>query len=188
MREAFSRQTPDSVPSMSLPRTFVGFSSTDIQAYRLMQAWKAHEHIDFDFCDCQAQVGLNSENEDYIKAKFRARINMAGTYMMLIGIDTRFKHKYVRWEAEVAIDKKCRIIGVNLDGWRRSNPDTCPAVIRDIGATFVPYSPQIVAYALEHAVLKEINNWVFPDETYTKLGYILSGNRAVRPKKPFPFS
>ena len=89
---------------MSLPRTFVGFSSTDIHSYRLMQAWKTHEHIDFNFCDCQAQVGLNSDREDYIKDRFRARINMAGTYIMLIGVDTRFKHKYVCWEAEVAIE------------------------------------------------------------------------------------
>ena len=38
---------------MGLPRTFVGFSSTDIRYYRLMQAWKEHEHIDFNFTDCQ---------------------------------------------------------------------------------------------------------------------------------------
>lgn len=29
--------------NMSLPRTLVGFSSTDIDRYRLMQAWKASE-------------------------------------------------------------------------------------------------------------------------------------------------
>src|SRR5712675_1727436 len=107
---------------MSLPRTFVGFSSTDLHSYRLMQAWKAHEHIDFDFCDCQAQGDLASEDEGHIKRKFRTRINMAGTYIMLIGTDTRFKYKYVRWEAEVAIEKGCRIIAINLDGWRRINP------------------------------------------------------------------
>lgn len=103
---------------MALPRTFVGFSSTDIGSYRLMQAWKAHEHIDFNFCDCQLQNDLNSEDENYIKQKCRERINMAGTYIMIIGLDTRAKHKYVRWEAEVALEKECRIIGVNLDGWR----------------------------------------------------------------------
>jgi hypothetical protein len=43
---------------------------------------------------------------------------MASTFVMLIGEDTRYKHKYVRWEAEVAIEKKCRLIGVNLDNSR----------------------------------------------------------------------
>lgn len=41
---------------MALPRTFVGFSSTDIRSYWLMCAWKEHEHIDFDFVD--ALIGV----------------------------------------------------------------------------------------------------------------------------------
>src|SRR5450432_3840230 len=130
---------------MALPRTFVGFSSTDIDRYRLMQAWKAHEHIDFDFCDCQLQAEIRSDDETYIKNKCRARINMAGTFVQLIGTDTRYKNKYVSWEAEVAAEKKCRIVGVNLDGWRRINNATCPDGLNNIGAMFVPFSPQIVA-------------------------------------------
>lgn len=108
---------------MALPRTFVGFSSTDIASYRLMTAWKAHDKIDFEFCDCQLQSELRSEDEQYIKRRCRERINMAGTYILLIGADTRFKHKYVRWEAEVALEKQCRIIGVNLDGCRTKRYD-----------------------------------------------------------------
>lgn len=54
---------------MRLPRTFVGFSSTDIHYYRLMQAWKENEHIDFNFTDCQLNSELNSNDEEYIKRK-----------------------------------------------------------------------------------------------------------------------
>ena len=103
---------------MGLARTFVGFSSTDIHNYRLMQAWKANHNIDFNFANCQLNSELNSQSEPYIKRKCRERINMSGRYVMLIGKDTRSRHKYVRWEAEVAIEKGCRIIGVNLDGSR----------------------------------------------------------------------
>lgn len=172
---------------MALPRTFVGFSSTDLNYYRLMLAWKAHEHIEFDFVDCQLQTELDSDNEDYIKRKCQARINIAGTYVLLIGSDTRSKHKYVRWEAEEAIEKKCRIIAVNLDGWRRINEATCPSLLNGIGAMFVPFSPQIVAHALQHAEQNESKNWEFNDQTYTQLGYVLTGNRAERPPRPFPF-
>jgi MTH538 TIR-like domain (DUF1863) len=172
---------------MALPRTFVGFSSTDLNHYRLMQAWKAHEHIEFDFVDCQLQNELNSEDEAYIKRKCRDRINMAGTYVLLIGQDTRSKHKYVRWEAEVALEKKCRIIGVNLDGWRRINEATCPPLLNGVGAMFVPLSPQIVAYALQNTQKQESKNWEFNDSIYTQLGYVLSENRAERPPRPFPF-
>lgn len=171
---------------MALPRTFVGFSSTDIRCYRLMCAWKAHEHIDFDFVDCQLQNEINSDNEAYIKRKCRERINMAGTYVMLIGQDTRYKYKYVRWEAEVALEKKCRIIGVNLDNWRKVNTVNCPPVIRHIGAVFVPFSPHILAYALEHFQSKYGEDWGYNDEHYRSLGYVLTGNIATIPPKPFP--
>ena len=84
---------------------------------------------------------LNSEDEIYIKRKCRERLDMAGTYIMLIGEDTRYKYTYVKWEAEVAIEKECRIIGVNLDGWRYANLGTCPPVINTIPAVgLVPYS------------------------------------------------
>ena len=157
---------------MGLPRTFVGFSSTDIRCYRLMQAWKQNEHIDFNFTDCQLHNEVNSENEQYIKSKVRERINMAGKFVMLIGQDTKSKHKYVRWEAEVAIEKSCTIIGVNLDGSRRMKSDTCPPIIRDIGAIFVPFSPKITAYAIENYSMHDDNdNYHYKDSVYKNLGY-----------------
>jgi len=152
-----------------------------------MLAWKAHEHIEFNFTDCQLQGELNSENEAYIKRRCRERLQMAGTYVMLIGQDTRYKHKYVRWEAEVALEKGCRIIGVNLDGWRRINPATCPPVIRNVGAMFVPFSPQIIAHALQHADKQISRDWEFKNEIYYRLGYQLHGDKADRPPRPFPF-
>lgn len=156
---------------MGLPRTFVGFSSTDIRYYRLMQAWKASEHIDFNFTDCQLETEIRSENETYIKSKCRERINMAGTFAVLIGQDTRNKHKYVRWEMEVAIEKGCRIIGINLDQSRQVDGTTCPPIIRNIGAIFVPFSPKIVAYALENFKMQEKGDWHYKNEIYKQLGY-----------------
>lgn len=156
---------------MGLPRTFVGFSSTDIHYYRLMLAWKKNEHIDFNFTDCQLGQEINSENETYIKRKCRERIGMAGTFISLIGQDTRRKHKYVRWEIEVAIEKGCRIIGVNLDGSRQMVTETCPPIIRNIGAIFVPYSPQIIAYALADWKMRANEAWHYKDHIYKRLGY-----------------
>jgi hypothetical protein len=56
---------------MALPRTFVSFSGTDIGRYRLMTAWKAHEHIDFNFADFQLDEAINSKNPSYIKSVCR---------------------------------------------------------------------------------------------------------------------
>lgn len=156
---------------MRLPRTFVGFSSTDIHCYRLMLAWKANEKIDFDFTNCQLEREINSDDEAYIKRKCRERINMAGTFAVLIGQDTRNKHKYVRWEMEVAVEKQCRIIGINLDGAKTMVPETCPPIIRNVGAIFIPFSPKIVAYALQNFQKKPDRNWYYEDHVYQKLGY-----------------
>lgn len=158
---------------MGLPRAFVGFSSTDILSYYLMKAWKKNENIDFDFTDCQLSTEINSENEEYIKRKCRERINMAGTFISLIGEDTKSKHKYVRWEIEVALEKGCRIIAVNLDGSRQMNPNTCPAILKNAGAVFIPFSPKIIAHALNpNNWQKQISgDWYFYDWVYQSLGY-----------------
>lgn len=156
---------------MGHPRTFVGFSSTDIHYYRLMQAWKKNENIDFNFTDCQLANEINSEDEQYIKRKCRERINMAGKYILLIGEDTKSKHKYVRWEAEVAIEKGCTIIGVNLNNSKRMDKEKCPPIIRDIGAIFVPYKPKIIDYAIRNYQMHDDNDYYhYKDHVYQKLG------------------
>lgn len=156
---------------MGIPRTFVGFSSTDIHYYRLMLAWKENEHLDFNFANCQLAQEINSDDEAYIKRKCRERIGLVGTFAALIGQDTRSKHKYVRWEMEVAREQGCRIIAINLDGSREMVKETCPPIIRDIGAMFVPFSPKIVAHALENWKMEATGNWHYKDEVYQRLGY-----------------
>jgi len=156
---------------MGVLPTFVGFSSTDIRYYWLMQAWKKNENIDFNFRDCQLQDDVNSEDEDYIKAKCRNRILIASKFIQLIGEDTRYKYKYVRWEAEVAIEKGCTIIGVNLNGSENIVERTCPPVIRDIGAIFVSFSPYIIKYAIENYKMHNSGNYHYNESVYRKLGY-----------------
>ena len=104
---------------MALPRTFVSFSSTDIDYYRTMHMWKANEHIDFDFADFQLDKAIDSEDERYIKQICRPKIRRADTFILLIGNDTFTKTTFVKWEVDVAIEKGCRLIGVNLNHRRR---------------------------------------------------------------------
>jgi MTH538 TIR-like domain (DUF1863) len=84
----------------------------------MMCAWKAQENIDFNFYDLQFEEAIDSTNEQYIKRVCRSKLNRAGTYILLIGNDTRLKTTYVKWEAEVAIENECRLIAVNLNHWR----------------------------------------------------------------------
>ena len=174
---------------MALPRTFVSFSSSDITSYHMMCAWKSHEHIDFNFYDLQLEEALDSTNEQYIKRVCRAKLNRAGTFVLLIGNDTRYKTTYVKWETEVAIENECRLIAVNLDKFRRVNHSTCPSWFNDVGAIFVPFSPQVVAYALENWTTPnpQEKNWEYNDNQYKALGYVLNGDTAARAPNPNPF-
>jgi hypothetical protein len=177
---------------MSLPRTFVGFSSTDILYYRLMCAWKAHEHIDFDFADFQLNEPIASEDEYYIKRVCRDKIRRADTYALLIGQDTFAKTTFVKWEVEVAIEKGCRLVGINLNN-SRIKDYLCPGFFADKGALFVPFSSRIVASALKPwnrspRVAWQPDDWAFYDSVYTALGYRLIGNLAELPPPPSPFT
>lgn len=170
---------------MSLPRTFVSFSSADIRSYRLMCAWKAHEHIKFDFADFQLDEAIASRNPYYIKTVCRNKIRRADTFILLIGADTRTKTVFVKSEVEVAIEKGCRLIGVNLNN-SRTKDARCPTFFSRKGALFVPFSSRILAKALKRA-RKTTSNWHFEDDIYRNLGYQLIGTKAVLPPPPNPF-
>lgn len=177
---------------MQLPRTFVGFSSTEILRYRLMCAWKAHEHIDFDFADFQLDQAIASEDEDYVKRVCRTKIRLADTYALLIGEDTFTKSTFVRWEVEVAVEKGLRLIGINLNN-SRFKDHLCPWFFADKGALFVPFSSRIVASALQPwnrpvRTPWKPDDWHFFDSAYTALGYTLNGNLAVLPSPSNPFA
>lgn len=157
----------------------------------MMCAWKAHEHIDFDFADFQLDLAINSEDETYIKRVCRNKIVRADTYALLIGQDTYTKTTFVKWEVEVAIEKGCRLIGINLNN-SRFKDYLCPLFFADRGAMFVPFSSRIVAKALEWYPPPRnpslLDDWIFFDNFYTSLGYTLNGNSAVLPPPPNPFA
>jgi len=156
-----------------LPQTVVGFSGSDIEYYWRMLAWQGNEGIDFRFIDCRLDGEASREDEKYVKDRVREGIGAAEKYALLIGEDTWHRHKYVHWEAAVAIERGCTIIGVNLDGARQIVEKKCPPVLTDVGAIFVPFSPRILAYALVNYRKRQQGNWHFQDSVYGQLGYQL---------------
>lgn len=151
-----------------------------------MCAWKAHEHIDFNFADFQLDEAINSRTPYYIKSVCAAKIRRADTFVLLIGNDTYTKTVFVKDEVECAVEKGCRLIGVNLNNCRFRD-DLCPAFFADVGALFVPFSSRIIANALTWQKHGTFPSYYFFDEVYTRLGYQLVGNTAVLPPPPNPF-
>jgi hypothetical protein len=170
----------------ALARTFVSFSSADKSRYDLMRAWKAHEHINFNFADFQLEEAIKSQNPYYIKSVCAAKVRRADTLVLLIGNDTYTKTIFVKDEVEVAVEKGCRLIGVNLNNCRFRD-SLCPSFFASVGAMFVPFSSRILAEALRWQKQGTDSAYYFFDEVYTRLGYQLIGNTAVIPPAPNPF-
>jgi len=102
------------------------------------------------------------------------------------------KTEFVQPEAEAAIQKGCRLIGVNINKSRFKHW-LCPCFFADKGALFVPYSPHVLAHALKYwqrgtPAPGTTDDWYFDDAKYTQLGYQLVGDTAVWPESANPFA
>ncbi len=153
--------------------------------------WNASERIDFNFKDFQLDEAVNSRRPSYIKAICAAKIRLTDTFILLIGNDTWRKTEFVQPEVEAAVEKGCRLIGMNLNNCR-SKDWLCPWFFAGKGALFIPFSSRIGAKALRWT--KPARNqtlpddWYFLDQTYVDLGYDLIGNTAVLTPPPNPFA
>lgn len=131
-------------------KTYVIFDGDDIRYYRLMQAWKENNNIDFDFNDAHDIGGIREDSqEETIKRRLRERFSNSKQVIVLVGENTKNKYKYVRWEIEVAQDLELPIIVVNLNGKRKIDYDLCPAILKNCLAVHVSYNRDIIKYALD---------------------------------------
>ena len=132
--------------------TYVIFDSdNDIWAYGYMKGWNKLEHVDFSFHDAHDLKPLSdrAENEAYIKSRLRERFGTAEQVIILIGEDTRYLYKFVRWELETAQELNLPIIAVNLNDRRSFDADRCPRLLYDEYVVHVPFQAKIIRYALD---------------------------------------
>lgn len=147
-------------------KTYVAFDAdNDIRYYRLMQAWKKNDNTSFNFYDAHDLNNLMSQSsEETIKSKLAERLQNTKVFVLLIGNNTKYLYKFVRWEIEQAIKRRIPIIAVNLNGKRSKDKDLCPSILNEELAVFVSFNQKII----EHA----INNWHESDQIYRKSGQI----------------
>ena len=133
-------------------KAFISFDGdNDIHYYRLMRAWKQNDRTDFNFFDAHdINTARDTSFETTIKRRLQERLANAKVFVSLIGTNTRYLYKFVRWELEQGIRLGLPMIGVNLNGMRSQDLDRCPPVIRNELAAYVSFQPAILQYALEN--------------------------------------
>ena len=151
----------------------------DIHYYRLMQAWHQNDNSSFNFYDAHdINNARDSSQESSIKAQLRERLKNSKVMIVLIGQNTRYLYKFVKWEMEQALAMGMPIIAVNLNNLRQMDPDRCPPTIREELAIHVSFKSAIMQKALEtwptdHINLKsagKIGPYFYKNEVYENLG------------------
>jgi hypothetical protein len=133
-------------------RIYVAFDAdTDMNYYRLFQAWDANDGIDFDFLNAHDLTMIRATTgEDGIKSSLRERMANSRMLILLVGEKTKTLRKYVPWEVELAMKAGLPIIVVNLNGMRDRDNARCPAVIASDLSIHISYNREIIKYAIEH--------------------------------------
>lgn len=143
-------------------KTYVAFDAdNDIHYYRLMQAWKSKNHSSFNFYDAHDLNNLMSwASEDTIKIKLQERLRSTKIFILLLGNNTKYLYKFVRWEIEQAIKRQIPIIVVNLNGKRSKDTNLCPTILENVLAVHIGFNQKIIEYAMDH--------WEASDKEYRK--------------------
>ena len=161
-------------------KTYIAFDGgNDIHYFRLMQAWKSHDHIDFDFYDAHdLNSARDTSTDESIKSQLRIRMANAKQMVLLVGKNTKYR-TFVPWEVQLARKKDIPIIVVNLNKQRSYDNDYCPSwvVNGDERTVHISFDMKIIKYALdyfpnEYAENKGIGGSKrnYGVDTYNKLG------------------
>ncbi len=161
-------------------KVFVSFDGdNDIQYYRLMLAWKQSDHTSFNFTNAHdLNTARDTSTEETIKRKLRERLINSKIFISLIGENTRYLYKFVRWEIEQAISLNIPIIAVNLNGNRHLDTLRCPPILKEQTAIHTSFNSKIIEYALsnwdnQYRNLEQKSNtgpFYYNNSVYTRLG------------------
>lgn len=161
-------------------KTYVCFDAdNDIHYYRLMQAWKQNDNTEFNFHNAHdLNRLLPTSNEETIKQKLRERLNNTKVFVVLVGDNTKYLYKFVKWEMEQALKLGLPIIAVNLYGKRSRDDERCPATVKAELAIHISFNSRILQYALEdwsvdHYRYKaegKTGPYFYKESVYQKLG------------------
>jgi len=140
-------------------KTYIAFDGdTDIHYYWLMRAWKQNDRTTFNFHDAHDfNTARDSSQEASIKAQLGLRMRNSKAFVLLIGSNTRYLYKFVRWEIQQAVSRNLPIVAVNLNGGRQMDDERCPPVLQGELAMHISFNSSILQYALENWTVQHVS-------------------------------
>jgi hypothetical protein len=163
-------------------KTYVAFASEDIGKYRLMEAWKANEHIDFDFFDAHDLfISRDTSKPETIKRNLRERLKNAKQVVLLGSKDGKRKGSdglsFLAHEIEVIVEFNLPVVVANLDGDRLVDKNYIPDPLlnADYYTVSVSYQPKVIMFALDNyavtfAASDKKGSHLYPAKVYSDLG------------------
>jgi hypothetical protein len=138
-------------------KTYVAFASEDIHCYRLMEAWRDNDKIDFSFLDAHdLYISRDTSKPETIKANLRERMKNAKQFVLLGSKTGRKKGgdgtSFLAYEVETMIKLDLPVVVVNLDGNRDIDRTVIPQPLLDANyyTLSVSFQPKIIIHALDH--------------------------------------
>ncbi|HEU4966679.1 MAG TPA: TIR domain-containing protein [Candidatus Saccharimonadales bacterium] len=137
-------------------KTYIAFASEDISSYRLMEAWRDNENIDFDFFDAHdLYVSRDTSKPETIKANLRERMKNAKQFVLLGSASAKKKggdgESFLAYEVETMISLGLPVVVANLDGDRTVDRAFIPKPLLDADyyTMSVSFQPNIIKYSLD---------------------------------------
>lgn len=156
----------------------------DMDYYNLLKAWNKNENFDFLMYNAHELNNLREgSKEETIKRKLKERLNNSKLMIVLVGKNTKYLYKYVRWEIEQAIELDIPIIAINIvkdsNGKYNRNVDenNCPKILKETTALHIPFREKIITKAIHewpdihtyYINKKEIGSKIYTDSVYKEL-------------------
>jgi hypothetical protein len=163
-------------------KTYVAFASEDIHCYRLMEAWRDNEHIDFNFHDAHdLAVALDTSQPETIRKRLRERLNNTKQIVLLASSTCKSKaaktSSFIYYEVETIVKLDLPVVVANLDGNRKADYSCIPQVFLDADyyTMSVSFQPAIIKYALNnyapnYSVSGKTGPYWYKDSVYQQLG------------------
>lgn len=163
-------------------KTYVAFASENIRSYRLMEAWRDNDKIDFSFFDAHdLYISRDTSQPETIKRNLRERMKNAKQIVLLGSADARRKGgdgvSFLAHEVKVAREFDLPIVIAHLDQSRAGNSSNVPQPLIDASyhTMGVSFQLKIIQYALDnyvpaYAANKAGGPKVYKPSVYSSLG------------------